>query len=73
MVQLLGGTIAIRHGSRSHWSSDNTALHCVRMHGSHFVVIEENELASPLLFGHQTNLTGSPRCLVTSVPHSVTA
>lgn len=46
LVQLLGGTIAIRQGSRSHWSRDNTALHCVRMHGSHFVVVEEVEVAS---------------------------
>ncbi len=44
LVQLLGGTLAIRRGSRSHWSRENTALHCVRMHGSHFVVIEEIEL-----------------------------
>jgi hypothetical protein len=58
MVQLLGGKIAIRHGSRSHWSPDNTALHCVRMHGSHFVVIEEHELVRPS-FSH-----GSPKQLM---------
>ncbi|PVG02391.1 hypothetical protein CPB86DRAFT_725416 [Serendipita vermifera] len=45
-VQLLGGTIVVRHGSRAHWSLENTALYCVRSHGSNLVVIEEVELAS---------------------------
>lgn len=45
MVQILGGVIAIRHGSRSHWSKENTALHCVRTHGSG-ISIEEVELVS---------------------------
>src|SRR5258706_12323753 len=44
MGQLLGGTGVIRHGSRAHWSAENTALYCVRMHGHHYVVIEEVEL-----------------------------
>lgn len=44
MVQVLGGTVVIRHGSRAHWTTENTALYCVRMHGHHYVVIEEVEL-----------------------------
>lgn len=44
MVQVLGGTAVVRRGSRAHWSAENTALYCVRMHGHHYVVIEEAEL-----------------------------
>lgn len=44
LVQVLGGTLAVRRGSRAHWSSENTALHCVRTYGSYFSVIEEVEL-----------------------------
>ncbi|KAG8832492.1 hypothetical protein FRC18_004928 [Serendipita sp. 400] len=44
LVQVLGGVIAIRHGSRSHWSLENTALHCIRAHGSHFIVIDQVEI-----------------------------
>jgi hypothetical protein len=44
MAQVLGGTIVIRQGSRAHWSVENTAFYCVRMHGHHYVVIEEMEL-----------------------------
>ncbi|KAG8833648.1 hypothetical protein FRC17_010313 [Serendipita sp. 399] len=46
LVQVLGGTVAIRHGSRLHWSPENTALHCVRSYGNHFIVIDEVELLS---------------------------
>ncbi|KAG9057566.1 hypothetical protein FS842_005778 [Serendipita sp. 407] len=46
LVQVLGGVIAIRHGSRSHWSPENTALHCIRAHGSHFIVIDQVEILS---------------------------
>ena len=44
MVQVLGGTVVIRHGSRAHWTAENTAFYCVRMHGHHYVMIEEVEL-----------------------------
>ena len=44
MAQVLGGTVVVRRGSRAHWSAENTALYCVRMHGHHYVVIEEAEL-----------------------------
>ncbi|CAG7854544.1 SubName: Full=Related to glycinamide ribonucleotide transformylase {ECO:0000313/EMBL:CCA70449.1} [Serendipita indica DSM 11827] len=46
LVQILGGIIAIRHGARSRWSKENTALHCVRTHGSNCITIEEVELVS---------------------------
>ena len=48
MMQVLGGSLAIRHGVRTHWSADNTALHCVRAHCSHYIVIEEVDLVSVL-------------------------
>ena len=44
MVQVFGGTVVIRHGSRAHWTAENTAFYCVRMHGHHYVMIEEVEL-----------------------------
>lgn len=30
MVQCLGGTLAIRQGTRTHWANENTAMHIVR-------------------------------------------
>ncbi|KAJ6500014.1 hypothetical protein C8R47DRAFT_1110051 [Mycena vitilis] len=30
LVKCLGGTLAIRQGSRAHWANDNTAMHIVR-------------------------------------------
>ncbi|KAF7321656.1 hypothetical protein MKEN_00686800 [Mycena kentingensis (nom. inval.)] len=34
LVQCLGGTLAIRQGSRAHWANENTALHAIRkLHG----------------------------------------
>ncbi|KAJ7251553.1 hypothetical protein B0H12DRAFT_1234182 [Mycena haematopus] len=30
LVRCLGGTLAIRQGSRAHWTNDNTAVHIVR-------------------------------------------
>ncbi|KAJ7924935.1 hypothetical protein B0H13DRAFT_1601102 [Mycena leptocephala] len=30
LVQCLGGTLAIRQGSRAHWANENTAMHIVR-------------------------------------------
>ncbi|KAJ6587043.1 hypothetical protein DFH09DRAFT_1142397 [Mycena vulgaris] len=38
LVQCLGGTLAIRQGSRAHWANENTAMHIVRsMHGVSFI------------------------------------
>ncbi|KAJ7703074.1 hypothetical protein B0H17DRAFT_1041507 [Mycena rosella] len=38
LVQCLGGTLAIRQGSRAHWANENTAMHVVRsMHGVTFI------------------------------------
>ncbi|KAJ7497417.1 hypothetical protein FB451DRAFT_1120918 [Mycena latifolia] len=38
MVQCLGGTLAIRQGSRAHWANENTAMHIIRsMHGVLFI------------------------------------
>ncbi|KAJ7446184.1 hypothetical protein B0H11DRAFT_2085464 [Mycena galericulata] len=34
LVRCLGGTLAVRQGSRAHWANENTAMHIVRsMHG----------------------------------------
>ncbi|KAJ6499178.1 hypothetical protein C8R45DRAFT_1126495 [Mycena sanguinolenta] len=30
LVRCLGGTLAIRQGSRAHWANDNTAVHAIR-------------------------------------------
>ncbi|KAJ7217929.1 hypothetical protein GGX14DRAFT_357559 [Mycena pura] len=38
LVQCLGGTLAIRQGSRTHWTNENTAMHVVRaIHGVIFI------------------------------------
>ncbi|KAH7915180.1 hypothetical protein BJ138DRAFT_1142208 [Hygrophoropsis aurantiaca] len=44
LVHILGGQLAIRQGSRAHWSSENTAMHIIRSCNGH-VVIDEVELA----------------------------
>lgn len=51
LISLLGGVVAIRQGSPSHWSAENTAMHCVRSaaHGSN-VVINEVDLVSRCIF-----------------------
>lgn len=51
IISLLGGVVAIRQGSPSHWSAENTAMHCVRSaaHGSN-VVINEVDLVSRCVF-----------------------
>lgn len=48
LISLLGGVIAIRQGTSTHWSSENTAMHCVRStaHGSS-VIINEIDLVRP--------------------------
>lgn len=42
LISLLGGVIAIRQGSATHWSAENTAMHVVRSatHGSNVVIRE---------------------------------
>lgn len=47
LISLLGGVIAVRQGSSTLWSSENTAMHCVRSasHGSN-VTIKEIDLVS---------------------------
>lgn len=44
LISLLGGVIAIRQGSPTHWSPENTAMHCVRSasHGSNVTINEIN-------------------------------
>ncbi|KAF9230886.1 hypothetical protein BU15DRAFT_91029 [Melanogaster broomeanus] len=43
LVHVLGGQLAIRQGTRAHWSSENTTMHVVRS-GSGQVVIDEIDL-----------------------------
>ncbi|TFK26480.1 hypothetical protein FA15DRAFT_667361 [Coprinopsis marcescibilis] len=43
LVQLIGGTLAIRQGSRVRWSPENTAMHVVRSRGG-VTLIEELDL-----------------------------
>ncbi|KAG1766953.1 hypothetical protein EDD22DRAFT_950281 [Suillus occidentalis] len=40
LVHILGGKLAIRQGTRAHWSSENTALHVVRSSGEHIFIDE---------------------------------
>jgi len=73
MAQVLGGTVIIRHGSRAHWTAENTALYCVRMHGHHYVIIEEVELVGAS--GVNLSFFADHLCRNQSIfaPHSVTA
>ncbi|KAH7924624.1 hypothetical protein BV22DRAFT_1034934 [Leucogyrophana mollusca] len=43
LVHVLGGQLAIRQGSRVHWSSENTAMHVVRLNCG-LVIVDEIEL-----------------------------
>ncbi|KAG6378251.1 hypothetical protein JVT61DRAFT_13957 [Boletus reticuloceps] len=43
LVHILGGQLAIRQGTRAHWSSENTAMHVVRSNDGH-VLIDEMDL-----------------------------
>ncbi|KIY48590.1 hypothetical protein FISHEDRAFT_43148 [Fistulina hepatica ATCC 64428] len=43
MVRALGGCLAIRQGTRAHWSSENTTMHLVRCHND-LIFIDELEL-----------------------------
>ncbi|KAF8556105.1 hypothetical protein OG21DRAFT_1409687 [Imleria badia] len=43
LVHVLGGQLAIRQGTRAHWSSENTAMHVVRSSDGH-VLIDEIDL-----------------------------
>ncbi|KAG5648543.1 hypothetical protein DXG03_003154 [Asterophora parasitica] len=43
LVHVLGGVLAIRQGTRAHWSSDNTAMHLVRSLGG-VIVVDEKDL-----------------------------
>lgn len=40
LVHILGGKLAIRQGTRAHWSSENTAIHVVRSSGEHIFIDE---------------------------------
>ncbi|KAG1832463.1 hypothetical protein EV424DRAFT_1368803 [Suillus variegatus] len=44
LVHVLGGKIAIRQGTRTHWTSENTAMHVVRSSGEH-IYIDELDLS----------------------------
>lgn len=45
-VSVLGGTLAIRQGTRAHWSRENTAMHVIRsLRG--LIFIDELDLVSP--------------------------
>ncbi|TFK73967.1 hypothetical protein BDN72DRAFT_875452 [Pluteus cervinus] len=44
LVQLLGGRIIIRQGSRAHWSAENTAMHVIRS-SKGVVFIDEIDLS----------------------------
>ncbi|KAH0827451.1 hypothetical protein J3R83DRAFT_4139 [Lanmaoa asiatica] len=40
LVYVLGGQLAIRQGTRAHWSSENTAMHVVRSNDGHTLIDE---------------------------------
>ncbi|KAF8897057.1 hypothetical protein CPB84DRAFT_1681849, partial [Gymnopilus junonius] len=44
LVQVLGGQLAIRQGSRMHWSTENTTMHLVRSFRN-IILIDENDLS----------------------------
>ncbi|KAL4074202.1 hypothetical protein J3A83DRAFT_2696450 [Scleroderma citrinum] len=44
LVHVLGGKIAIRQGSRSHWSSENTTMHVVKSRDTQ-ILIDELDLS----------------------------
>ncbi|KDR75771.1 hypothetical protein GALMADRAFT_226417 [Galerina marginata CBS 339.88] len=43
LIQVLGGRLAIRQGTRTHWSSENTTMHLIRSFRG-VVVIDEHDL-----------------------------
>ncbi|KIL68846.1 hypothetical protein M378DRAFT_8282 [Amanita muscaria Koide BX008] len=48
LVHLLGGVLAIRQGSRSRWSSENTTMHLIRENGG-AIYIDEFDLSAKKL------------------------
>ncbi|KAG2129838.1 uncharacterized protein EDB93DRAFT_1095220, partial [Suillus bovinus] len=42
LVHVLGGKLAIRQGTRAHWTSENTAMHVVRSSGEHILIDQVN-------------------------------
>jgi hypothetical protein len=48
MVHALGGRLALRQGSRTHWSAENTAMHLIRL-ASGCVFIDEHDLVGNCL------------------------
>ncbi|KAG6845915.1 hypothetical protein H0H87_000721 [Tephrocybe sp. NHM501043] len=44
LVHILGGVLAIRQGTRTHWTSENTAMHLVRSLGG-VIFIDEKDLS----------------------------
>lgn len=58
MTGLLGGVIAIRQGTRAHWSVDDTAMHCVRSIGSATYIDQVDLVRSYvcLIFSHSDSL-----------------
>lgn len=49
LLHLFNGQLVIRQGIRSHWSSENTAMHSVRCSNG-LIFIEEHDLVSPRIF-----------------------
>ncbi|KAI0320894.1 hypothetical protein OF83DRAFT_1168897 [Amylostereum chailletii] len=61
LVRALGGRLAIRQGSRSHWSSENTTMHLVRTVDGN-IFIDEHDLSIANLcsgFSYCITLLGS--------------
>ncbi|KAF9529441.1 hypothetical protein CPB83DRAFT_765018 [Crepidotus variabilis] len=44
LVQILGGRLAIRQGSRNHWTSENTTMHLVRSLND-VILVDEHDLS----------------------------
>ncbi|RDB25209.1 Gelsolin [Hypsizygus marmoreus] len=44
LVHVLGGVLAIRQGSRTHWTPENTAMHLVRSQGG-VILVDEKDLS----------------------------
>ncbi|ETW80802.1 hypothetical protein HETIRDRAFT_476500 [Heterobasidion irregulare TC 32-1] len=44
LVHVLGGQLAIRQGSRSHWTAENTTMHLIRSHRD-VIFIDEHDLS----------------------------
>lgn len=49
-VSVLGGQLALRQGTRTHWSAENTAMHIVRSREGVIYIDEVDLVSCPMSF-----------------------